>query len=198
MRAFTTATTLFNKQVTPAQHDTTATADKSTTIQQGSVPKQGKDGAETVSSNILSLVDQISKLNLLETSILIKQLKSKLNISDNYMMVGGVPPGTTGSISNGKTEQDGKSKEDENENDGEDDSAKTSAPKTQNVILESFDTKSKAKLIKEMKQLLQLSLVDAKKFVEGAPKVVKENLSMDEATELKLKLEKIGGKIKLE
>ena len=40
--------------------------------------------------------------------------------------------------------------------------------------LESFDAAAKAKVIKEVKGLLGLSLVDSKKFVESAPKTMKE------------------------
>lgn len=149
---------------------------------------------EDVPPHIQGLVEQISKLTLSETSVLVKSLKTTLNIPDTGFMM--APPAGMNSVAQdttGATEgAEGKEETDE------DSEAKSSAPKTQNVILQSFDTKSKAKLIKEMKQLLQLSLVDAKKFVEGAPKMVKENLNADEASELKVKLEKIGGKVTLE
>lgn len=67
-----------------------------------------------------------------------------------------------------------------------------------NVKLESFDAKSKAKMIKEVKNLLGLSLVDAKKFVESAPKVLKENMPKEDAEKLKTALEALGGKLVLE
>ena len=42
-----------------------------------------------------------------------------------------------------------------------------------NVKLESIEAGSKPKIIKEVKAMLGLSLVDSKKFVESAPKMMK-------------------------
>ena len=44
------------------------------------------------------------------------------------------------------------------------------------VKLESIDAGSKPKIIKEIKAMLGLSLVDSKKFVESAPKLMKEGV----------------------
>ena len=49
------------------------------------------------------------------------------------------------------------------------------------IKLESFDAKSKPKIIKEVKGMLGLSLVESKKFVESAPKVLKENVAKEDA-----------------
>lgn len=67
-----------------------------------------------------------------------------------------------------------------------------------NVKLESFETGSKPKIIKEVKNLLGLNLVESKKFVESAPKVLKENLVKEDAEKLKETLEALGAKIVLE
>jgi len=68
-----------------------------------------------------------------------------------------------------------------------------------NVKLESFEAAAKAKVIREVKALVpNLTLIDAKKFVESLPKVVKENLSKEEAEKLKATFEGIGAVIKLE
>lgn len=45
-----------------------------------------------------------------------------------------------------------------------------------NLKLQSFDAAAKPKVIKEIKSMLGLSLVDSKKFVESAPKVMKEGV----------------------
>ena len=67
------------------------------------------------------------------------------------------------------------------------------------VKLEKIDTASKAKIIKEIKGLLPgANLIEAKKFVEGAPKVIKENLSKEEAEKIKKTLEAVGATIILE
>ncbi|EWC44501.1 hypothetical protein DRE_06769 [Drechslerella stenobrocha 248] len=67
-----------------------------------------------------------------------------------------------------------------------------------NVKLKSFEATAKPKIIKEVKALLGLSLVDSKKFVEAAPKMLKEGLTKDEAEKLKTTLEGLGAKVELE
>jgi len=63
--------------------------------------------------------------------------------------------------------------------------------------LTGFDPKSKIKVIKEIRTITGLGLKDAKTLVEEAPKVVKEGIKMEEAEELKAKLEKIGGTVEI-
>lgn len=67
-----------------------------------------------------------------------------------------------------------------------------------NLKLESFDAKSKPKIIKEVKNLLGLSLVESKKFVESAPKVLKENVVKEDAEKIKAALEAVGGKVTMD
>jgi len=68
-----------------------------------------------------------------------------------------------------------------------------------NVKLESFDAASKPKVIREVKALVpNLTLMDAKKFVESLPKVLKENVSKEDAEKLAKVFEAIGGVVKLE
>lgn len=64
--------------------------------------------------------------------------------------------------------------------------------------LVSFDAKAKIKVIKEVRALSGLGLKEAKDMVEGAPKVVKKDLKLEEAEELKKKLEELGAVIELE
>lgn len=67
------------------------------------------------------------------------------------------------------------------------------------VKLEKIDAASKAKIIKEIKAMLPgANLIEAKKFVEAAPKVIKENLSKEEAEKIKKTLEAVGATILLE
>jgi large subunit ribosomal protein L7/L12 len=51
--------------------------------------------------------------------------------------------------------------------------------------------------IKEVRAITGLGLKEAKDLVEGAPKVVKEGASKDEAAEIKKKLEAAGAKVEL-
>ncbi len=65
--------------------------------------------------------------------------------------------------------------------------------------LDSFDAGKKVALIKEIKSQVEgYNLVQAKKFVESAPAVVKADLSKDEAETLKKALEEAGAKCVIE
>lgn len=64
--------------------------------------------------------------------------------------------------------------------------------------LDSFDAAAKPKIIKEVKALLGLSLVDSKKFVESAPKVMKEGVPKEEAEKIVETLKALGGVVKME
>lgn len=66
------------------------------------------------------------------------------------------------------------------------------------VKLSGFDASSKIKVIKEVRAITDLGLKEAKELVEGAPAVIKEGLSKEDAEELKAKLEAAGGQIGLE
>ncbi|MFC6118974.1 50S ribosomal protein L7/L12 [Macrococcoides bohemicum] len=56
---------------------------------------------------------------------------------------------------------------------------------------------SKIKVVKAVKEATGLGLKDAKDLVDGAPKVVKEGVSKDEAEELKAKLEEAGATVEV-
>ena len=55
----------------------------------------------------------------------------------------------------------------------------------------------KIQVIKVIRDSLGLGLKEAKDLVDGAPKVVKENVKKEEAEELKKKIEEAGGKVEL-
>lgn len=67
-----------------------------------------------------------------------------------------------------------------------------------NLKLESFDPAAKPKVIKEIKAMLGLSLVDSKKFVESAPKMMKEGVPKEEAEKIIETLKGLGGVVKME
>ncbi len=56
---------------------------------------------------------------------------------------------------------------------------------------------NKVKVIKVVREVTGLGLKEAKDVVDGAPKVVKEQVSKAEADELKAKLEEQGAKVTL-
>jgi large subunit ribosomal protein L7/L12 len=75
----------------------------------------------------------------------------------------------------------------------EEEAAPAAAEKTLfNLKLEKFDAGSKPKVIKEIKSMLGLSLVDSKKFVESAPKMMKEGVPKEEAEKIVETLKALG------
>ncbi|PYF43072.1 50S ribosomal protein L7/L12 [Metamycoplasma alkalescens] len=68
---------------------------------------------------------------------------------------------------------------------------------TFNVTLKS-DGGNKLAVIKVVKDLLGLGLMDAKKLVESAPALLKENVKKEEAEELKAKLAEVNAEVVLD
>jgi large subunit ribosomal protein L7/L12 len=68
------------------------------------------------------------------------------------------------------------------------------APTSVTVMLESAGD-SKVGVIKVVREITGLGLVDAKKLVDSAPSAIKENISVDEAEEIKKKLMEAGAAI---
>jgi len=62
------------------------------------------------------------------------------------------------------------------------------------VILDSFDAAKKIQVIKVVREIAGLGLAEAKAFVEGAPKPVKENIPKADAEKIKKQLEDNGAK----
>ena len=131
---------------------------------------------------IVTIVDQISGLNLLEVADLNSLLKSRLNISDAPMMMAGGP------VAPPKVEEE------------EEAVAAPAAVQTSfTVKLEKFDTAKKVAIIKEIKSIVEgMNLVQAKKFVESAPAVVKADISKEEADKIKESLSALGGECTIE
>lgn len=66
------------------------------------------------------------------------------------------------------------------------------------LTLKSFDAAAKPKIIKEVKSMLGLSLVDSKKFVESAPKMMKEGVPKEEGEKIVETMKGLGGVVALE
>jgi len=66
-----------------------------------------------------------------------------------------------------------------------------------NVVLKEAGDQ-KIKVIKVVRDATGLGLKEAKDLVDGAPKTVKENVSKEEAEELKAKFEEVGAVIELQ
>ncbi len=124
-----------------------------------------------MSTKIEEMVENISKLNIMEVVELSKAIEKKFDISTNMMLP---EKKTEITESNNKIEE------------------KT----TQSVIMTNFG-KSKINVIKTVRTILDLGLKEAKEFVEKLPAMIKKDISKDEAETLKSKLESCGAKIEL-
>lgn len=130
------------------------------------------------SPKIEKLIEEISRLSLIEVSELSGGLKRKLNLPDAPAFPVGFSPAALPAA-----EQD------------EDDGPKA-VKSSFTVKLMKYDDKQKVALIKEVKALIEgMNLVQAKKFVEGSPAIVKADISKEEAEKLKDALTKVGAEI---
>lgn len=66
------------------------------------------------------------------------------------------------------------------------------------LTLKSFEAASKPKIIKEIKSMLGLSLVDSKKFVESAPKQMREGVPKEESEKIIETLKGLGGVVTMD
>ena len=81
----------------------------------------------------------------------------------------------------------------------EEDSAPAAVQTSFTVKLNKFDPAKKVAIIKEIKNLVEgMNLVQAKKFVEGAPAVVRADIAKDEAEKVKEALAAVGGECVIE
>ena len=148
------------------------------------VPARHNSSTTTTATNpkLEDIVGKISSLTLLETADLVQLLKTRLNITEV------AAPAAASSSPVAAT----------------DSTPAAAAPPAEaeksvfNLKLESFDAAAKAKVIREVKAALGLNLVDAKKFVESAPKVLKEGVTKEDADKMKKALEAAGAVVKLE
>ena len=122
-------------------------------------------------ADLQRLVDDLSKLTVLEAADLAKLLEEKWGVSAAAAVaVAAAPGGGAAAPVEEQTEF--------------------------NVVLTAVGEK-KIEVIKEVRALTGLGLKEAKDLVEGAPKPVKEGVSKDEAEKIKAQLEKAGAKVEL-
>jgi large subunit ribosomal protein L7/L12 len=118
-------------------------------------------------ADIQKIVDELSKLSVVEAVELSKKLEEVWGVSAAAAVA--VAAGPAAAVEE-KTEFD--------------------------VVLADAGA-NKLAVIKVVKEATGLGLGEAKAFVESAPKTVKEGLKKEEAEELKKKLEEAGAKVEL-
>jgi large subunit ribosomal protein L7/L12 len=123
-------------------------------------------------ADLQTLVDDLSKLTVLEAADLAKMLEEKWGVSAAAAVAVAAAPG--GGAAAAPAEE-----------------------KTEFTVVLTAIGDKKIEVIKEVRALTGLGLKEAKDLVEGAPKPVKEGVTKDEADKVKAQLEKAGAKVEL-
>jgi len=121
-------------------------------------------------AELSKIVDDLSKLTILEAAELAKMLEEKWGVTAAAAVAVAAAPGAAAAAVEEKTEF--------------------------TVMLAAIGDK-KIEVIKEVRALTGLGLKEAKDLVEAAPKAVKEGVTKDEAEKIKATLEKAGAKVEL-
>ena len=121
-------------------------------------------------ADIAKLVEDLSKLTVLEAADLAKALEEAWGVSAAAAVAAPAAPAAAAEAVEEKTEFD--------------------------VILTS-DGGNKIAVIKEVRAITQLGLTEAKSLVESAPKAIKEGINKADAEAIKAKIEAVGGTVEL-
>src|SRR5512132_4443988 len=122
-------------------------------------------------SDLQRLVDDLSKLTVLEAADLAKMLEEKWGVTAAAAVAVAAAAGGA--------------------------AAAAAEEKTEFTVMLTTVGDKKIEVIKEVRALTGLGLKEAKDLVEGAPKAVKEGVNKEEADKIKATLEKVGAKVEL-
>ena len=122
-------------------------------------------------ADLQKIVDELSKLTVLEAADLAKMLEEKWGVSAAAAVAVAAGPAGGG--------------------------AAAVEEKTEFTVVLTAAGEKKIEVIKEVRALTGLGLKEAKDLVEGAPKPVKEGVNKEEADKIKATLEKVGAKVEL-
>lgn len=124
-------------------------------------------------ANLDQLMEDLSKLTVVEAADLVKKLEEKWGVkaaSGGGGMMMAAPVATT---------------------------AAPAAEKTEFTVVLADAGAEKIKVIKEVRAITGLGLKEAKDLVDGAPKVLKEDVNKDDAAKMKAQLEAAGAKVEI-
>jgi large subunit ribosomal protein L7/L12 len=122
-------------------------------------------------ADLSKIVDELSKLTVLEAADLAKMLEEKWGVTAAAAVAVAAGPAGAG--------------------------AAAAEEKTEFTVMLTAAGEKKIEVIKEVRALTGLGLKEAKDLVEGAPKAVKEGVNKEEADKIKTTLEKVGAKVEL-
>ncbi|HMP75658.1 MAG TPA: 50S ribosomal protein L7/L12 [Kiritimatiellia bacterium] len=119
------------------------------------------------------IVSAIEQMTVLDLSKLVKLLEERLGVSAAAPVAVAAAPGAGAAAAAPAEEQ------------------------TEFTVTLAAAGANKIQVIKELRSLTNLGLKEAKDLVEGAPKVIKEGASKDDAANIKAKLEAAGAKVEV-
>jgi large subunit ribosomal protein L7/L12 len=126
-------------------------------------------------TDLSKIVDDLSKLTVLEAAELAKLLEEKWGVSAAAPVAAAAAPAAGGAAPAAAEEE-----------------------QTEFTVVLTAGGDKKINVIKEVRAIrADLGLKEAKDLVEGAPQNVKENISKQEAEEIKKKLEEAGASIQI-
>ena len=123
-------------------------------------------------ADLAKIVDDLSKLTVLEAADLAKALEEAWGVSAAAAVAVAAPAGGGAA-------------------------AEAAEEKTEFDVILTGDGGKKIQVIKEVRAITGLGLGEAKALVEGAPKAVKEGVNKDEAEKIKKQIEDAGGTVEL-
>ena len=124
-------------------------------------------------ADIATIVDQLSKLTVIEAADLVKQLETTWGVTAAAPVAAAAAGGATGAAAPAAEAKD-----------------------AFDVILESAPAEKKIAVIKVVREVKPgLGLAEAKALVEGAPKAVLEGANKADSEAAKKKLEEAGAKV---
>ncbi|AOL93073.1 50S ribosomal protein L7/L12 [Porphyrobacter sp. LM 6] len=123
-------------------------------------------------ADIAKLVEELSKLTVLEAAELAKALEEAWGVSAAAAVAVAAGPAAGGD-------------------------APAAEEQTEFDVILTGDGGKKIQVIKEVRAITGLGLTEAKTLVESAPKALKEGVSKAEAEEVKKKIEEAGGTVEL-
>ena len=128
-------------------------------------------------ADIQEIANQLSELTVMQVSELVKTLEGKWGVSAAaaapVMMAGGAPAAGGGAA------------------------AAAAEEKTEFAVHLTAVGDKKINVIKVVREVTSLGLKEAKDLVDGAPKVVKEGITKDEAAAIKKKFEEVGATVEV-
>lgn len=134
------------------------------------------EAKEKKAGKVTDLLEAVKNLSVLELSELVKAMEEEFGVSAQAAVAVAAPAG--GAAAGGA-------------------GAPAAEEKTSFQVILASSGDKKIQVIKEIRTVTNLGLKEAKDLVEGAPKMIKDGVSKEEAEKIKQVLEASGAKVEI-